>query len=566
MKRKYVTRMFIMMTFLLIAIVLILSMMGFSFIRTQLINEVIKQNQLSLNQSARNVSAFLSDRSKAVELMAIDSEVIELLKEKQMDHVHEEDMIYTVEKILNEKLSTLYPNDVNLYHISYIPEHLAEHRYATKLGQAYLHDTDVDESQSSIYRYNFTLSKDVVDLITNRSFGHIQLRINELALMDYYSDLRTPKNDYYIVNRQGVMISNYKKDIIDKPYFKLDDKDFQSEFLTYSEEGNSYMVFFQQVPHTDWYAMSEVNESLIIDEASQVRWVILLVLAVSVIVIAILSIVFSKMIAKPIQYINGVLEEVSDGNLEVRAEFEEENEFSSIGESFNAMIAKIKDLLFAVKYQEQMRRLVEIDFLRAQINPHFIYNTLSSIRFYVEMNKTDEAEKMLMYFSDVLRKTLSRSDEMIELKDEISTLMSYVELQKLRYKDGFEVVYHFQDHLEEIWIPAFILQPMVENAIYYNMNANEKTVIQITATLLEDHLMIEIKDNGIGMSYDQIEEALKQKTNINKVGIKNVDERMKLIYGNQYGLQIESERGKGTTVRYQIPLKGKMPDLISENM
>ena len=554
MRKKYVTRIFMMLTALLIMIVMVISIIGFSFIRLKITQEQIKHNQLSVNQASRNVSSYLTSCAELIDLMATDSMIIEMLKDNQIGNVEEEEMIFAVEKLLNERIATWLPNEMNLYRVSYDPSHSVDPNNSTVIGQAYLKDSEVDESQSSIYKYNFSLSQDVTDLITEKSYGHIKLMVNELVLMQYYSDLRTPQNDFYILNQKGDTISNYRKDTIGKPYFNFVEGDLNTKYLEFEENNDSFMVFHQQIPNTQWYVMSEINESLIVREVSQLKWPIVIVLAIAVVLIAGISFVFSSMIAKPIRYINGILEEVAEGNLQVRAEFEEKNEFSSIGENFNVMIAKINELLYTVKYQEKMKRLVELDFLRAQINPHFIYNTLSSIRFYVEMNKTSEAEKMLMHFSTVLRKTLSRSDEMITLKEELDIVMSYVELQKLRYKDGFEVDCHWPDDQQEIWMPAFILQPIVENAIYYNMNSNEKTLIQITAKLQNQHLLIEIWDNGIGMSDDQIEEALKQKNNINKVGIRNVDERMKLIYGNEYGLIIESQEGKGTKVCYKIPL------------
>ncbi|BES64388.1 sensor histidine kinase [Gottschalkiaceae bacterium SANA] len=559
MRKRYVTQMFMMLTVLLILIVLCISVIGFSYLRSKTTEEQITYNQLNVNQAAKNVSSLLTSQVQLLDSLATDSELIEILKDHQINRVREEDMVFTIEKRLNEKLASMIPKRVNLYHITYDPAPGINSAVATPFEQAYLQDSRVDAAQASIYKYNFILSQEVKDFITGRAYGKIQLQVNELVLMDYYSDLRTQQNDFYIVNEEGMMISNYRKDLIGKLFFHLKQGDLDTEYLKFQENNDKFMVFHQQVPHTNWYVMSEINDSLIQREVSQLKWPIFIVLLIAVLLIAILSLFFSSMIAKPIQYINGVLEEVAGGNLNVRAEFEEANEFSSIGENFNAMIIKINEQLWTIKKQENMKRLVELDFLRAQINPHFIYNTLSSIRFYVEMNKTSEAERMLMHFSTVLRKTLSRSEEMIALKEELNTLMSYVELQKLRYKDGFEVVYKLQDGSEEIWIPAFILQPIVENAIYYNMNEKEKTVIQVEVTADQQFLNITIQDNGIGMSQDRIESALKQKTNINKVGIKNVDERMKLIYGQEFGLKIDSQEGEGTTVVYRVPIMGK-PD------
>lgn len=202
---------------------------------------------------------------------------------------------------------------------------------------------------------------------------------------------------------------------------------------------------------------------------------------------------------------------------------------------------------------ERKRHLLELDFLQAQINPHFIYNTLSSIRFYVEMGKNEEAEEMLIDFSKILRKTLSQSERFVSLEEEIETITHYVNLQKGRYRDRFQVEFDIKEETKTSLVPDFILQPIVENAIFYSLRQDQVCHIRISSYLQDQNLYVSVKDDGIGMEEERINEVLRKDLNMNKVGLKNVNERLKLNFGDLYGLKIISEKGKGTEVILEMP-------------
>lgn len=229
-----------------------------------------------------------------------------------------------------------------------------------------------------------------------------------------------------------------------------------------------------------------------------------------------------------------------------------EDEFGRIERSFNEMAEQLQSLIDEVRHSEQRKRAAEIDFLHAQINSHFIHNTLTSIRFLLEMNKTEEAGEMLFYFSKLLRQTLSRSDEFIPLSQETDALENYVNLQRYRYPDTFEATFDLGPDTDRVMVPSMILQPVVENAIFHG-TGGKRIQITLTARREGENLTIVVADDGVGMSDDQRRDILQKESRMNHVGLRNVHERIQMCYGSAYGLSIESAVGQGTKITYTLP-------------
>ena len=284
-----------------------------------------------------------------------------------------------------------------------------------------------------------------------------------------------------------------------------------------------------------------------------------------------------RVILKPIDAIKNKMDMVARGELQARIEEAErgKGELSEIADSFNYMVGKLESQVDEIGVMERKKHLLQLDFLQTQINPHFIYNTLSSIRFYVEMGKNEAAEKMLIDFSKILRKTLSSSEKMISLREERETLLYYIDLQKARYRDRFEVEFDMPENTLSCIVPDFILQPIVENAIFYSLQKKQVCHIVIRSYLDPDvhltesnfqtrprTLCISVKDDGIGMDEDKLSTVLDKGMNMNKVGLRNVNERLKLNFGEEYGIRILSEEGVGTEVILSMPvnMRGKNLD------
>jgi two-component system sensor histidine kinase YesM len=241
------------------------------------------------------------------------------------------------------------------------------------------------------------------------------------------------------------------------------------------------------------------------------------------------------------------------------------DEITELGMSFNIMIGKIRELLDAkVKEQENLKKS-EFRALQAQINPHFLYNTLDAIVWMAEAKKTDQVVEIVSALSSFFRITLSKGKDWITIREEIEHVRSYLAIQKMRYRNILDYKIEVNPHVLDGTILKLTLQPLVENALYHGIkNKREGGVITVRARRKdEDKILLEVEDNGIGCTpyqlaqiqaklADNSDEITFEKTGI---GLENVNRRIKLYYGKQYGLSISSQYLTGTQVTLVIPLK-----------
>jgi len=213
-----------------------------------------------------------------------------------------------------------------------------------------------------------------------------------------------------------------------------------------------------------------------------------------------------------------------------------------------------------IKEEERRKHKAQLDFLQAQINPHFLHNTLFSIKCLVSLGKVEAAEEMIGAFMDLLRMTLDNKDEFITLNEEIAAIKKYIHLQRYRYSNKFEAVFNCENSLLNCKIPKLILQPIIENAIFHGIEPKRGNGrITISATEEDECLIINVEDDGVGMSPETIEKIKKgesetSRRTFNMVGIANIEQRIILNYGSQYGINIKSTIGKGTCVTLKLPL------------
>ena len=410
----------------------------------------------------------------------------------------------------------------------------------------------VRSGEDGLYRHSYYLIEPVKDLINGRVEGYVLLQFSEKILYDTYSDMRGKDRKYCIINSGGTLVSGENKSEIGGDTGNVIP---EKGYRTVTDNGQEYMYFYENVLGTDWYLMERINVHEIWNTLDRTGYFSVCLIAAFVLCLYPLTTFSKKRIIKPVDKIKDKMNLVAEGDLSVRISDEErgKGEFAEIADSFNYMVDRLEKQVEEIRAMDHKKHLLELDFLQAQINPHFIYNTLSSIRFYVEMGKNEEAEDMLIDFSKILRKTLSRTEQLITLREEMETLKHYVNLQKARYREKVEVEFDIQDNTLSALVPDFILQPIVENAIFYSLKEDTVCHIRIRSYMDGKNLCVSVKDDGIGMNEEKINTVLNKDMNMNKVGIKNVNERLKLNYGDEYGLKIISEEGRGTEVMLVMP-------------
>lgn len=264
-------------------------------------------------------------------------------------------------------------------------------------------------------------------------------------------------------------------------------------------------------------------------------------------------------ISRPITELVEVTQQVSQGNLQVRSHVNTGVEAKQLSESLNTMIDKINALLEQVKKEQIRIRKAEFELLQAQINPHFLYNTLDTIIWLAESDEQKQVVHMVESLSDFFRTSLNQGKDIISIKEEIQHVRSYLEIQQMRYQDILEYEINVPEEFYQNTIPKITVQPLVENALYHGIkNKRGKGKITVRGYREGSCFILQVQDNGIGMQPERLEQVRnalvhKQFVESKVYGLYNVNERIRLNCGEEYGLRISSTYQEGTTVKIFLP-------------
>lgn len=431
------------------------------------------------------------------------------------------------------------------------------------------------ESTKSYKENVFSLSKQVFNINDGSSLNMvavIDIREEVLSSICSKNENGNLQMSSFIIDDNGTIISNTDKSFL---YKKLsvympsedalsilnknaNDGSFESKY-----KGRDVLVNYYKLKENNWRVVNIIDSKSIYNESKQVIGVILIISLVSVFFSIIASIFLSQTISKPLKGMVHTMREVVGGNLKVRipntGKKSTRDEIAILQESFNYMIEQIESLIAKVYEEQNNKRIAEIKSLEAQINPHFLYNTLDTIKWTALFQKANNAAEMANLLSRLLHISLGGGGEMLQVQQEIEHVQCYIGIQKYRFNFNFEVNYLIDEDTKKLKIPKLIIQPFVENSILHGFEQKyENGVINIKCFKDNDHLRFEIVDNGCGFDmceYDFLREAnVKEGNSFTSIGVANVNERIKLICGAEYGINISSQTDMGTKVEIILPI------------
>lgn len=284
---------------------------------------------------------------------------------------------------------------------------------------------------------------------------------------------------------------------------------------------------------------------------------ILLILLLLLVVMLIIMIVTS--IIRPIRELSRVTEKVAQGDFSARVYVDSDDEMAVLAGSVNSMTESIEELVQKIKEDERKMRRADLRLLQEQINPHFLYNTLDTIVWLIEGKDPDKAVNVVMSLSEFFRLVLSKGREYITIREEELHIKSYLEIQQVRYRDILEYEIQIEPELYQYKILKLTLQPLVENSLYHGIKYKRaKGMISVTGRLQDGRIHFTVQDNGVGMEEEELE---KLRGEIDKpcqdtekgFGLANVNERIRMNFGAEYGMKIDSAKGEGTRVEIIIP-------------
>ncbi|MED4909135.1 sensor histidine kinase [Brevibacillus centrosporus] len=322
-------------------------------------------------------------------------------------------------------------------------------------------------------------------------------------------------------------------------------------------EGDKRLITIKTVDQLGWKIIGVSYMDEIATTKSEIsRFIIWLLIFVIVMVLFVLSYISAK-ISKPIKMLERSMERVEQGDFTVNEPIRGSQEVEQLSLRFHLMMAKVRELMSQIIQEQEAKRKSELEVLQAQIHPHFLYNTLNSVVRMVGIGKNEDVITTITSLSKLFRISLSRGKNMITVQEELEHVRHYLIIQKMRYKQKFEYEIEAEDAVLACKTVKLLLQPIVENAIYHGIeHMADPGEIHISASLSEGKVLLQVRDNGLGMSpvvREQVLTGSYKSEGGSGVGIHNVHERIRLTFGDEYGLEIESELEVGTVVKVWIP-------------
>ena len=419
--------------------------------------------------------------------------------------------------------------------------------------------------EDSTFRYYWVISSSrVVELTENRDSQMGVLLVD----MDFSSISRMMNQINEVGNGQYYYLCNSDGDIIYHPrQIQISDgisRENSIKAASYKDgvydetfEGTQRKVIVNTISYTGWKLVGVIPYSIFTHEMLNIRYFIAMVTLLMAMMLTIINRVVAERISRPIRKLNHSVMEYEAGKkpeIYIGGSWE----IRHLGYSIQSSYEKSEKLMQEIVWEQNERRKSELDALQSQINPHFLYNALDSITWMIEGERNDEAAFMISQLAKLFRISLSKGHTIISVKDELQHAQSYMNIQRVRYKDAFSVTFDVEPELEKYCAVKLTLQPILENAINYGVDPMDDCgEIRVCVRKEGELLVLSVEDNGIGMSEEEVELLLTDNNRVPKhgsgVGLINIHNRLQILFGKEYGLVIESEPDEGTKVSIQIP-------------
>lgn len=425
-----------------------------------------------------------------------------------------------------------------------------------------LHVQNIFENKSGRYYWVVSLSRGVE--LTNdgkMSGGILLVDMNFSGIQQLFTEVNNDGKGYvYLIGRDGEIIYHPRQNLI----FSNIIQENNQTASTYDEgvhneefQGEQRVVVVKTVGYTGWKIVSVVSKESLFSDLNQTRMMALLNLVLAIFLMIFVNQYVAVRITDPLKKL-----EKSIQGIEMKQQpvvyIGGPPEIQHLGLTIRFMVEELQELTDKMVKEQEEKRKNELDALQSQINPHFLYNTLDSIMWMIESERYEDAVSMVQALGRLLRISLSRGKNVISVGDELQHARSYLAIQRYRYKNKFTSYFEVEPDIEQYKTIKLVIQPLIENAIYYGMEYMDgEGEIHIRAYTREQDLYLEVEDNGPGMPEEQVEHLLtggeKARQKGSGIGLKNVNQRIQLYFGTQYGLEIESEPDEGTVVRIHIP-------------
>lgn len=397
---------------------------------------------------------------------------------------------------------------------------------------------------------------------TNDLSGAVKIDIRKSAIQALLDSTHLSANSLVtIVNAQGTPVLQHSIGGFSYENIRqimMADQPSGNTAITIGKE--DYQVFFNTLNTVQWKLIVGIPENEIFLPFYHVDNAILIAILLCFLVIILANILVSTSLLRPVTGLKKLMKRASEGDFDIEAVYKGNIEIAELYRSFDIMVKQIKQLLVSSLQEQANYTEIQFKLLQAQINPHFLYNTLDSVVRVAESGKNEEVIDLIMALSHYYKAVLGNSSDIIPLSTVRTHLESYLIIMKKRYHDILDYELHVDERILNASFPKITFQPIIENAIYHGIKNRENGGKIWVDFMLSSEGMVQVtvKDNGIGMTVDQLHRLQKQLeseyTNVSdSFGLKNINERIRLFFGKAYGLEISSQHRVGTTVKVIVP-------------
>ncbi len=420
-----------------------------------------------------------------------------------------------------------------------------------------------DNSENQ-YRWVITLTRAVeITQGTSTDQGILLIDIRYSSLQQILENITLGNQGYlYMISSSGQLICHPRMQLIETGQMTENvmaaagyrDGSYREEF-----GGEMREVSVKSVGYTGWKLVSVTPEKGLPLGTLKMRLFVVFVVASFLLVLVLINAFISSRITNPIQELEKSVNAIEEGELDTEVYTGGSYEIQHLGRSIGDMAKRIKALMEDIVTEHESKRKSEFDTLQSQINPHFLYNTLDIIVWMIENEQKQEAVKVVTALARFFRISLSRGRSIIPVKDELEHVRNYLMIQQMRFKNKFTYVIRAGEDVMELASLKLMLQPLVENAIYHGMEFMDGDgEIMIRVYREGEELWFQISDNGLGMTQEQLDGLLSDRPHVSSrrgsgIGVKNVNERIRLYFGEHYGLSIQSEPDEGTVITIRMP-------------
>ncbi|MCI6430116.1 MAG: sensor histidine kinase [Oliverpabstia sp.] len=567
---------FLVMALLVLSAIGIVTVISLNFTRTSIYENTITYTRQLTGQVNSDIDSYINYMENISSMLAENSDVQKFLFGSgiQAEEAGEQ-LMSQFATVLNSR-SDIYNlgilqangkalfNKGNSYINSYVDiSQLAWYKEAVENKDSIcLSSAHVQHVISGERPWVITLSRYIPDQTGKKEGGVLFVDLNYSAIRKLCDDSSVGKKGYiFIIDKEGNIVYHPQQQQL---YNELQTENIEevmnctSDYLELGKGDSKKLYTVSRSEKTGWTVVSCSYTSELLKRSNQAQELYMLMAVILVAVALIISSIVSKGITRPIHKLQSSMALIQEGDFQAgNVEVDSRNEIGSLTETFNVMTQKIQELMVQIIEEQQAKRKSELKALQSQINPHFLYNTLDSIIWMAEEGKNEEVVVMTASLAKLFRQIISNEEEEISIFQEVEYCRNYLIIQKMRYKDKLEFEIDLDPDIKGEKIIKLVLQPLIENAIYHGLKYKEsKGMLILKGYGLEDDIIFEIIDNGVGMDQDTMEHIFERhKVNYrsNGVGVYNVERRIRLSYGQEYGISYKSKLGEGTVATVKIP-------------